>query len=112
MHILREEVENTTDTTGGIGSVNGSKYKVTCFRSVDRSREGFHVTHFAHQHDVRVLTHGVFHCDFEVFHIDADFALIDQTLILCVNEFDRVFNRQNVLAVMIVHPVQHGSNGS
>jgi hypothetical protein len=49
----------------------------------------------------------VFHTDTEVDHVLADFTLVDQALVLGVDELDRVFERQDVLAIDAVDVIQH-----
>ena len=50
------------------------------------------------------------HADFEILYIHSDLALIDVTLVLRKEEFDGVLQRQDVLVVAVVDPVQHGGN--
>jgi len=38
-----------------------------------------------------------------------DFALIDQTLLVVVNELDRIFNRNDMVAAVLVDVVYHGA---
>ena len=57
------------------------------------------IAHFAHQHHVGIFADGVLHADLEVDHVQADLALIDQALVFGEDEFDRVFEREDVLAI-------------
>ena len=43
----------------------------------------------------------------EILHIGADLALVDQALVFGEDELDGVFEREDVLAVMLVDVVQH-----
>ena len=43
----------------------------------------------------------------EVDDVEADLALVDQALVFGEHEFDRVFEREDVLAVAVVDPVEH-----
>ena len=47
----------------------------------------------------------------EVLHVHADLALIDQALVVGEGELDRVFERENVLAIAVVDPVEHRGDG-
>ena len=46
----------------------------------------------------------------KVFHVHADLALIHERFIRRVNEFDRVFDRQNMDVLAMVHVVEHRSD--
>ena len=87
--------------------MNRTEDQVARFRRVNRRFERFTVAHFPDEHDVGVLADGVLHADFEVDHVLTDFALINQALLFGEHEFDRVFERQNVLVVVLIDPVEH-----
>ena len=74
---------------------------------MNRGFERFAVAHFPDEHHVRVFADGVLHPDFEVANVLADFALVDQALFFGEHKLDRVFERQNVLVVVFVDPVEH-----
>ena len=84
-----------------------SEHEVSGFRCVNRGHERFFVTHLAYENDVRIFTNGVLHPNLEVFHIHADLTLVDQALVFCVDEFDRVFERENMFSIVGVDPVKH-----
>ncbi len=90
--------------------MNRPEHQVTRFSRVNRGFERFTVSHFPHQHDVGVFSHRMFHRDVEVNHVLPDLTLIDQTLVGRVDEFNRVFDRQNVLVHVAVDPVEHRRN--
>ena len=91
----------------GAGGVDRSEHQVARFGGVDGRHERFLITHFADEHDVGIFADRVLHADFEVDHVQADLALIDQALVFGEDEFDRVFERENVLAIPVVDPVEH-----
>ena len=70
--------------------------------------KGLGVTHLAHQHDVGILADGVLQGDLEILHVQPHLTLVDQTLIGRKNKFNRVLNGQDVFAIIVVDPVQHG----
>ncbi len=74
---------------------------------VDRGLKRFLIAHFADEHHVWVFADGVLHADGEVFDVLAHFALVDQALGRREDELDRVFERQNVFAILVVDVVQH-----
>ena len=47
----------------------------------------------------------------EILHVHADLALVDQALVVGEDELDRVFQREDVLAVVVVDPVEHRGDG-
>ena len=87
--------------------MNRPEHQVPGFRRVHGGFERFTVSHFTHQHDIGVFTHRMLHGGMEVTDVLAQFSLVDQALIGLVNEFDRVFNRKNVLLMITVDPVEH-----
>ena len=68
------------------------------------------IAHFAQQHHVGIFAHGVLHADGKILDVGADFALVDQALVFGEREFDRVFQRQNVLAIVVIDVVEHRRN--
>ena len=77
---------------------------------MDRSHKRLLVSHFADQNDVGVLADGMLHADGEVLHVLAKLALVDQALVFGEDKLDRIFKRENVLAVVLVDVVEHGRN--
>lgn len=84
-----------------------SKDKVTRFRRVNRRLKRFTVAHFADEHDVWVFTNRVLHSDFKVDDVLSDFTLVDQAFLFREHEFDRIFEREDMLVVVLINPVQH-----
>jgi hypothetical protein len=52
----------------------------------------------------------VLHADFEVLHIEAHFALINQRLVFGEDEFDRVFEREDMDALTAIDEVEQLPN--
>ena len=69
---------------------------MTCFRGVDRRHKRFFITHFTHENDIGVLSYGVLHCNFKIFHILSNFPLVDEAFVLLIDELDGVFDRDDV----------------
>ena len=74
-------------------------------RGVGPCLERVAVAHFAHQNDVRVFTHGMLQGDFPALHINADFSLVDDRLVVLKEVFDRVFDGQDVASASMVDVV-------
>ena len=85
----------------GARGVNGAEHQVAGFGGVNGRHERFTIAHFAHQHHVGIFADGVLHADFEILDVQADLALIDQALVFGEDEFDRVFEREDVLAIVV-----------
>ena len=79
--------------------VDRAEHQVARFGGVDGGHERFLVAHFADEHHVGVFADGVLHADAEVDDVEADLALVDQALVFGEHEFDRVFEREDVLAI-------------
>ena len=90
--------------------VDRSENEVPGFGRVHGRLERFHVAHLAHQHDVWVFADGVFHRRLEIHDVDADFALVDQTLVRRVDKFDGVLDGEDMFPHVVVHPVQHAGD--
>ena len=97
MLFLRKQVEDTGDSTRGVGGMDRAIHEMPRPSGMDRRLEGVNVTKLTNKNDVGVLSHGMLHADFKVFDICTNLALIDQAALTFVNEFDRVFNGQNML---------------
>lgn len=107
MLIGREQFQNAGDRRGRAGGVDGAKHKVTCLGCVHARHEGLFIPHLAYEHHVRIFTHCLLDTNLEIPDILTNFALIDQALVFREDEFDRVFERENVLAIIVIDPVEH-----
>ena len=76
-----------------------AEHQMAGFGGLNRRQERFPIAHFADQNDIGVFAHRMLHPHAEVDHVDADLALIDQAFVFGEREFDRVFQRQNMLAI-------------
>ena len=70
--------------------------------------DGFQVAHFAHQDSIRILAQRRFQRGGEGERHRPHLALVDQTLLGFVHEFDRVFHREDVAVLALVEVVHHG----
>ena len=71
------------------------------------AREADGVAHFADHDDVRVLAQNMFERVMKGKRVEADFALFDDRLVVFKNEFDRVFQRDDVLFEIGVDVLDH-----
>jgi hypothetical protein len=67
----------------------------------------FEVAHFADQHDVRILTQSGSQRGGKSVSVGVDFALVDQTALVVVQETRSVFDRQNVFVTIAIDLVDH-----
>lgn len=111
VEFFREEVKDTADGGWGGRGVDSTEDQVPRFCGVDGGHKGFLVAHFTDQDDIWIFADGMFHSDIEIFDIDANFALVDEGFVFGVDEFDRVFQSENMFAVVAVDPVEHGGDG-
>jgi len=68
----------------------------------------FEVAHFADQDDVRILTESGAQSGREVGGVDFNFALVDETFLVAMQELDRVFDGDEVIGAAGVDAVDHG----
>ena len=71
----------------------------------DRRFNRGQVTHFADQNHVRILTQSAANGFGKTRHVHADFALIDRRFLVVVKEFNRVFDRDDVVVDVFVDVV-------
>lgn len=74
----------------------------------DGGLEGDAVAHFTDEDDVGILTQHGGDPEFEVGHVEADFALLEHGFDVVEGVFDRVFERDDVAVLVVVDPVEHG----
>ena len=111
VHISREKIENSADRAGSGGGVDRAEHQVTRFGGVHARFERVAIAHFAHEYDVRILTHGMFESGIPIKNVDADLALVDDGLLVLEEVFNRVFNREDMHALALVDVVEHGRDG-
>src|SRR5439155_10079761 len=76
-------------------------------RGGDRQRDRLQIPHLADQDHVRVLPKDVFQRVGEGQGVAAQLPLVDQRLLVLVQEFDRIFDRYNVMREVTVDVVDH-----
>ena len=88
--------------------MQSSKREVAGFCNSQRRLDGFQISHFADQHHVWVFTEGGAKGVAEALGISVQLALVDHTILVHVDEFDRVLNRKNVVVTLGIDFVNHG----
>ena len=91
--------------------MQGGEGEVTCFGDRQRCGDRLQVAHFTDQNDVGVFAQRVLQCVGERFGVAAYFALIDDAALVFVNEFDRIFDRDDMAFALAVDLVDHCGKG-
>ena len=81
--------------------------QVARFRDAQRGFDRLEVAHFADEDDVGVFTQCGAQRVAEALGVAVHLALIDQTALVLVHEFDRVLDRENVIVALLVDLVEH-----
>ena len=71
----------------------------------DSQLDCFQVAHFAHQNHIGVFAQCASQGRRERFGVDAYLTMVHQAILALVHEFDRVLNRNDVIAPILVHIV-------
>src|SRR6266704_3265278 len=103
----REDRDNTLNRFRGVESVQSGKNQVAGYGGQQRRGNGFEVAHFADQNHVGVLTQSGAQRGGKVRGVHFDFALVDETLLVAVQELDGVFDGDQVVGAVGVDAVDH-----
>ena len=103
----RENVDDTVDRRIGRIRVKRCKGQMAGFCDSQGHLDRFEVTHFADQHDVRILAKCGSESGAERMCVGGDLTLIDDTILVIVEKFDRVLDRQNMIVAVDVDLVDH-----
>src|SRR6202035_747875 len=104
----REDRDDTLNRLGGVQGVQRREHQVAGFGGKQRGGNGFQVAHFADQNHVGILTQGGAQGGGEVGGVHFNFALIDETLFVAVQELDRIFDGDQMVGAAGVDAVDHG----
>ena len=67
----------------------------------------FEITHFADEDDIGILSKRRSKGSSERMSVGGDFALIDDAIFVIVKEFDRIFDRQDVIVTLHIDLIDH-----
>ena len=87
--------------------MQGSKNDVARFSRGNGSFDGFQVTHFADEDDVRILSQRAAQGLGETWNVDADLTLIDRRRLVGMVVLDGVFQRDDVVVHVLVDVGDH-----
>ena len=102
-----EEVEDAADRLRGVLRVQGGEHQVAGVCCADRRLERDRVAHFAYHDDVGILTQDVLQARLEAAGVETDFALLDDGLVVLEDEFDGIFQCDDVLFEVGVDVLEH-----
>ena len=103
----RKHRNNSVDGFNRVQSMQGRENHMPGFRRVQRRPNGFHVTHFAHQNHVRILTQRCPQRRRKTRRIHLHLALVHISLLIAMQKFNRILNRNNMFRPRRVHPINH-----
>ena len=104
----RKDGDDALNGFRGVESVQCGENQVAGFGGEQGGGNGFEVAHFADQDHVGILTKGGAQSGREVGGVDFDFALVDEAALVAVQEFDGVFDGDEVIGAVGVDAVDHG----
>ena len=105
------EVDDTLDGLGGGVGVDGEDAQVAGLGKLEGVFHTGFAANLADTDDVGRLTHRALDGDFPVVGVDADFALGEDAAAGFVDEFDGVFDGDDVAGHFVVAVVEHGCHG-
>ncbi|RMO57057.1 hypothetical protein ALQ39_05749, partial [Pseudomonas amygdali pv. eriobotryae] len=100
--LFREEVDDPVQRLIGVVGMQGRDRQVAGVGKRQRMLHGLAVTNFADQNHIRSLTQRVLQRRAETAGIDPHLALVDDGLLVAMDEFDRVFNGDDMAAGVAV----------
>ena len=106
--VRREDVDDAVNGLGRVLGVQRGKYKVARFGRGQRNRDRFKVAQLPHHDDVGVLTQSVFERIGKAVSVFTHFTLVHDAPLVSVQELNRVFYGQDVIATIAVSQVNQG----
>ena len=105
--IQREHIDDAIERFRGVVRVQRRQHEMARTGQHDRGLHRFSIADLADQQHVRRRTHRTLQCTRIRLGIEADFALIDDRLLVRVQELDRIFDRDDVVRRVLVAIVDH-----
>ena len=91
--------------------VQGAEHQVTRFSGADRQLDRFQVSQFSYKDHVGVFTQGRSQGIGKTAGVFIELSLMHQALVAFVNEFDRIFDREDVLAAGVIDVIEQRGQG-
>ena len=105
--VEREEVDDAVDGLGGVDGVQGAEHEVPRLGGGERRGDRLGVAHLADEDVVGVLAKHVLESRHVAVGVEADLTLVDDRLLVFVQDFDGVLDRDDVPAHGVVDVVDH-----
>src|SRR5207248_2929617 len=105
--VRRIERQHAIDGLRRVRRMQRREDEVTRVGRLERRIERFDISNFTDQHDIGILTQNASECLSEVGGVGANFALVDVAVDVAVQEFDWIFDRDDVRAPMLVDVLDH-----
>ena len=105
--VARKHVDDAVDRLGRAVRVQRRERQVSRLGDGQTGLNRFQIAHFADEHDVGILPQRVLERGLEALGVDADFALVDDAVLVLVNELDRILDRDHVSLQLLVDLVEH-----
>ena len=103
----RKGVDDAVDGFRRAGGVQGAEDQVPGLCGGQGELNRFEVAHFAHEDDIGILAERGLQRIGEGQRVNAELALVDETLLCFMNELDRIFDRDDVAFEGIVEVIDH-----
>ena len=103
---LVEHTDNAVDGLTGVDRVQGAHDEMARFRGRHADLNRFAIAHFSDEHDLRGLAKCRAQSGSKVDEVVTHFALIEGRSLLGVDEFDRIFQRDDMDRLRFVQVVQ------
>ena len=84
-----------------------SERQVSGFCNSQRRFDGFQISHFSDQHNIRIFTEGCAQSVTKALGVSMQFPLVDHAVLVHVNEFDRVLDGKDVIVPLGIDFVDH-----
>jgi hypothetical protein len=92
--------------------MKGSKREVSCLRDPQCRFNGFQVSHLSDKNHVWILSQNVSQGGIEGCGISRNLPLVHKALLVGVEVFYGIFNRDYMFVSLGIYPVDHGGKGS
>src|SRR6185503_1708541 len=102
---LREHTDDALDGLGGVDGVQRGHHEVACLGRLQRDLDRLAIAHLTHQNDLRRLAQRRAQREAERRRVAVQLALVNGRLLVPVDEFDRILDRQDVNRPLLVHAI-------
>ncbi len=109
--VAREDIDHAVHRLAGVVRVKGAEDQQARLGSGECERDGFEVTHFTDENDVRILAQRGFQAGRERLGVLGHFALGDDALFVPVNELDRLLDGDDVTGEVGIDVVDERREG-